>query len=85
MFEGTKEEKFTLKPRQLSDIVRLVDGFKKIKQAYPKVCYFFYYFSFYWFYLQAFFKNETLYVRNSTGKEEEEVYGLFFVGKFYPF
>jgi len=37
MFDGTKEDKFTLKPRQLSDIVRLVDEFKKIKQAHPKI------------------------------------------------
>ena len=38
MFKSTKDEDFSLKPRQLCEVVRLIDGFKKLKQDHPEVC-----------------------------------------------
>lgn len=37
MFKSTKDEDFSLKPRQLCEVVRLIDGFKKLKQDHPEV------------------------------------------------
>ncbi|XP_066919546.1 myb-binding protein 1A-like protein [Clytia hemisphaerica] len=37
VFESTKEAGFPLKPRQLSEIIRLIDSFKKLMHHHPKV------------------------------------------------